>query len=76
VHGTLLMSGADRLCGDTGTPVVSQRKEAGKGILGRKSGRGKYDMWYDWVVKKAYLFLLRRDNMMCHVERCVGLCAS
>ena len=51
VHGTLLMAGADRLGGGTGTPVVSQRSEAGQGILGSKAGRGKYDMWYDWVVK-------------------------
>ncbi len=33
------------------TPVVSQRSEAGQGILGSKAGRGNYDMWYDWVVK-------------------------
>ncbi len=51
VHGTLLMTGTDRLGGDTGTPVVSQRSEAGQGILGSKVGRGKYGMWYDWVVK-------------------------
>ena len=51
VYGTLLMSGVDRLGGDTETPVVSQRSEAGHGILRNKAGRGKYDMWYDWVVK-------------------------
>ena len=47
----LLMTGTDRLRGDTDTPVVSQRSEVGQGILGIKAGRGKYDMWYDWVVK-------------------------
>ena len=45
------MTGSDRLGGDTVTPVVSQRSETGEGILGRKSGRGKYGVWYDWVVK-------------------------
>ncbi len=51
VHGTLLMEGTDCLGGGTDTPVVSQRSEAGQGILGNKVGRGKYDMWYDWVTK-------------------------
>ena len=51
VHGTLLMTGTDRVGGDTGTPVVSQRSEVGEGILGSKTGRGKCDMWYDWVVR-------------------------
>ncbi len=46
------MTSTDRLGGDTGTPVVSQRSEGGEGILEIKSGRGKYDMWYDWVVKE------------------------
>ena len=45
------MSGADLLDGGTGPPVISQRSEAGIGKLDAKSGRGKYDMWYDWVVK-------------------------
>ena len=47
----LLMTGTDRLDGGTGTPGVSQRSEAGRGKLVAKTGRGKYDMWYDWVVK-------------------------
>ena len=51
LHGTLLMEGDDRLGGGTDTPVVSQRSEVGEGILGIEGGRGKYDMWYDWVVK-------------------------
>ena len=50
VHGTLLIPGTDRLGGGKWTPVVSQRSEVGQGILGIKAGRGKYDMWYDWVV--------------------------
>ena len=45
------MAGADRLDGGTGTPAVSQRSEVGRGKLGAKAGRGKYDMWYEWVVK-------------------------
>ena len=44
MHGTLSMSGVDRLGGDTDTPVVSQRSVAGQGIQGSKTGRGKYDM--------------------------------
>ena len=47
----LLMTGSDRLDGGTDTPVVSQRSEAGSGKLGVKACRGKYDMWYEWVVK-------------------------
>ena len=52
MYGTLMMTGTDRLGRGTVTPVVSQRSEVGQGVLGRKSGRGKYDMWYDWVVKE------------------------
>ena len=48
---TLLMTGTDLLDGDTGPSTISQRSEAGRVKLGVKSGRGKYDMWYDWVVK-------------------------
>ena len=51
VHGTLMMGGVDRLSGGTGTPVLSQRSERETGVLGSKTCRGKYDMWYDWVVK-------------------------
>ena len=46
VHGTLMMSGWRYRY-----TVVSQLSETGQGILGSKTGRGKYDMWYDWVVK-------------------------
>ena len=46
-----VMSGYDRLGGDTVTTVVSQRSESGQGILGTKTGRGKYDMLYDVVYK-------------------------
>jgi hypothetical protein len=35
----------------TGPPAISQRSEAGRGKLRSKSGRGKYDLCYDWVVK-------------------------
>jgi hypothetical protein len=38
----LLMSGSDRLNGDTDTTEVSQRSESGQGILGVQEGRG---MW-------------------------------
>jgi hypothetical protein len=31
--------------------VVSHRSEGGRGILDSKTGRGKYDMLYDRVVK-------------------------
>ena len=49
---SLLMVVVDRLGRVTDTTVVSQRSEVGQGILGSKTGRGKYDMWwYDWVVK-------------------------
>ena len=47
----LLMTGTDRLDGGTDTSGVSQRSETGRGKLGAKGGRGKYDMWYDCVVK-------------------------
>ena len=47
----LLMTGVDLLDGGTGPHVISQRSEAGRSKLGAKSGRDKYDMWYDWVVK-------------------------
>ena len=62
VHGTLLMTSTDRLGGDTGTPVVSQRSEGGEGILEIKSGRGKYDMWYDWVVKEIVFVYYESSN--------------
>ena len=45
------MTGSDLLDGDTDPPVISQRSETGGVKLGAKSGRGKYDIWYDWVVK-------------------------
>jgi hypothetical protein len=51
------MAGADRLGGGTGTPVVSQRSEAGQGILVAKSGRGKYDVLYDVVCKAVMSFM-------------------
>ena len=47
------MGGADLLDGDTDTPAVSQRSEAGQGILCAKEGTGKYDMWYGEVCKDA-----------------------
>ena len=51
----LQMAGADLLDGGTGTPAVSQRSEAGYGILSAKEGIGKYDMWYDVVCKVAFM---------------------
>ncbi len=56
VYCTLLMSGADRLGGDTDTPLVSQRSEVGQGMFGSTGGRGKYDMWYDFVVKDQVVY--------------------
>ena len=53
----LLMAGPDRLGGRTGTSVVSQRSEAGQGILVAKSGRGNYDVWYDVVCKVVMSFM-------------------
>ena len=47
----LLMAGADLLDGGTCTPAVSQRSEAGQGILCAKEGIGKYHMWYGVVCK-------------------------
>ena len=68
----LLMAGADRHNGGTGTPVVSQRSESGQGILGPKEGRGM------WVWSAVVLAVLssrmsvggcslagRRDNVPC-----------
>ena len=46
-----VMSGDDRLGGDTVTDVVSHRSEVGQGILGTKTCRGKYDILYDVVYK-------------------------
>ena len=42
----LMMAGADRLDGYTGTPAVSQRSESGEGILSVKEGRGMW-LWSD-----------------------------
>ena len=42
----LVMTGADSLGGDTDTSVVSQRSEEGPGILGVKTGTGKYHILY------------------------------
>jgi hypothetical protein len=66
----LLMSGSDRLNGDTDTTEVSQRSESGQGILGAQEGRG---MWV-WstvvlVVLSSYMSVGgyslsgRRDNL-------------
>ena len=49
----LLMSGADRLDGNTGIPpAVSQRSESGQGILGAQEGRGL------WVVAAVVVAVL------------------
>jgi hypothetical protein len=68
----LLMSGTDRLNGDTDTPTVSQRSESGQGILGVTEGRGVW-VWSSvvLVVLSSYMsagdFSLagRRDNVPC-----------
>jgi hypothetical protein len=57
VGQNLLMARADRLDGDTGTTVVSQRSESGLGILAAKAGRGKYDVLYDMVWKDVVSFM-------------------
>jgi hypothetical protein len=46
----LLMTGADLLNGDTDT-AISQRSEAGRGIMCDKEDTGKYDVLYDVVCK-------------------------
>ena len=47
----LFDAGADLLDGDTGPPVISQRSEAGRGMLCAIGGIGKYDKWYGVVCK-------------------------
>ncbi len=40
--------------------MESQRSETGQGILGDTTGRGKYDMCHDYVVKSV-LFNVGRE---------------
>jgi hypothetical protein len=72
VGQNLLMAGADRLSGGTGTPAVSQRSESGQGILGAKAGRGML-LWSAVVVAVLSSRMSaggcslagRRDNVPC-----------
>jgi hypothetical protein len=67
VGKNLLMLGVDRLFGGTGTPVVSQRSGVRQGIQGAKTGTGKNDMWYDFVVKTLHVGRALLGRMLRHV---------
>ena len=65
---SLLMVVVDRLGRVTDTTVVSQRSEVGQGILGTKTGRGKYDMLYDVIVKTLLSSYMSSDSSL--TENC------
>ncbi len=62
----LLMAGADRLNGGTGTPAVSQQSESGQGILGAKEGRG---MWV-WLAVLLAVLSSRMSAGGCSLAGC------